>query len=567
LVEREDPIMVEPLTSRISRLVVLPLVVAGALAVAGPAAATDYCVAPNDSCAGANNLTDFQVALDKAAAASSADRIFLGAATYTAKNVTGSGFVYNPPGDWPVEVVGVGQSGLSATVVTGELGNVGVLSVFGGPDSSVHDLSIVLPPLTESHGHGLWTNGTARRVTVTEDKTQTDIRVGVKLSAGAVLEDHSVVDLAHSPETTGVLLDDGGQIVRDSTIGAYTGIRSGAGGTIERTRVSAEMAGVVVDGGTTNVSSSRIATSSDGSVGIEANIGLDTTVDLDGVTVVGPGAGVGSGTGVNAYNVYFPTKSVDLHLKNSIIRGYPVSLYAGGLAPGHARVEASYSDYDPSGNFTTGTTATIAETNVSNIGNVGFGDGYALAADSPLIDAGDPATAQGLDIDSNPLVADGTGDGVARRDIGAYEFPALLPPADTPAPAGDAAPASGGTPAVPARDATAPVLSGLRVSHRAFAVGRARTAVSARQVRSTRFTYSLSETAKVVVTIRRVVTRRTAGRLIRSARSGSNVLRFSGRIGSKALKPGRYRAVLTATDAAGNRSAPKSVSFRVLRNR
>jgi len=36
-----------------------------------------------------------------------------------------------------------------------------------------------------------------------------------------------------------------------------------------------------------------------------------------------------------------------------------------------------------------------------------------------------------------------------------------------------------------------------------------------------------------------------------------------GRIGAKALRPGRYRAVITAVDAAGNRSAPKTVRFRI----
>ncbi len=50
----------------------------------------------------------------------------------------------------------------------------------------------------------------------------------------------------------------------------------------------------------------------------------------------------------------------------------------------------------------------------------------------------------------------------------------------------------------------------------------------------------------------------------RTGKTGANSIRFSGRIGSKALKPGSYRALLTATDAAGNRSAPKSASFRVV---
>jgi hypothetical protein len=45
--------------------------------------------------------------------------------------------------------------------------------------------------------------------------------------------------------------------------------------------------------------------------------------------------------------------------------------------------------------------------------------------------------------------------------------------------------------------------------------------------------------------------------------AGVSRVAFSGRIGK--LRPGRYRATLIATDAAGNRSRPKRVAFRVAR--
>ena len=47
--------------------------------------------------------------------------------------------------------------------------------------------------------------------------------------------------------------------------------------------------------------------------------------------------------------------------------------------------------------------------------------------------------------------------------------------------------------------------------------------------------------------------------------AGANALPFSGRIGRKALKPGSYRAVLVAVDAAGNRSAAKTIAFKVVK--
>ena len=39
---------------------------------------------------------------------------------------------------------------------------------------------------------------------------------------------------------------------------------------------------------------------------------------------------------------------------------------------------------------------------------------------------------------------------------------------------------------------------------------------------------------------------------------------FSGRIGKRRLAPGRYRFVVTAIDAAGNRSAPRTISVTIL---
>jgi hypothetical protein len=80
------------------------------------------------------------------------------------------------------------------------------------------------------------------------------------------------------------------------------------------------------------------------------------------------------------------------------------------------------------------------------------------------------------------------------------------------------------------------------------------------------FRYSLSEAARVLFTIERVLPGRKFGRPRRfavSALAGLNVTRFSGRIGGRALAPGRYRLILLATDATGRRSAPKRLTFQV----
>jgi hypothetical protein len=47
--------------------------------------------------------------------------------------------------------------------------------------------------------------------------------------------------------------------------------------------------------------------------------------------------------------------------------------------------------------------------------------------------------------------------------------------------------------------------------------------------------------------------------------TGLNRVAYSGRVGKTKLRPGTYRAALTATDAAGNRSRARTVSFRVVK--
>ncbi len=47
--------------------------------------------------------------------------------------------------------------------------------------------------------------------------------------------------------------------------------------------------------------------------------------------------------------------------------------------------------------------------------------------------------------------------------------------------------------------------------------------------------------------------------------AGLDRVAYTGRVGKTKLRPGAYRATLTATDAAGNRSRARTVSFRVVK--
>ena len=404
------------------------------------------------------------------------------------------------------------------------------------------------------------------------------------LANGGTLEDSSVT-LGDTSETSAVSFGLGGGTVRRSVLSAWTGVLSRYGGTIERSRVTGGDVGVLGKGNVTTITGSVLRFTDGAGAGIAAHSqsGFHTIVNADGVTIVGPGVPNTSGAFVGLETA--PDANADVNMTNSIIRGVSRALSAvPANGAGQARITASYSDYDPSGNVTEGAKASISEMSVSNVGDAGFvdaaGNDYHLLPGSPLIDTGDPAVPQGLDLDGNPLVADGNGDGGARRDLGAFEL--------QPAPAGGGQPPAGagqqGGTAV--ADTQAPLVSGFGAAPSVFALARAGTPVVARVPRGTRFRYTLSEAAQVRVTIQRALagrrqrgrcvrpspqllrakrcTRyRTIGTLTRTGTTGANRIRFSGRIGERALRPRSYRAVITATDAAGNRSTPKRTHFRV----
>ena len=127
--------------------------------------------------------------------------------------------------------------------------------------------------------------------------------------------------------------------------------------------------------------------------------------------------------------------------------------------------------------------------------------------------------------------------------------------------------------AADARDTTAPVVSHARHSGRRFRVGRARTALAARRIRSgTVLRFRSTEAGTASFTFARAVrgrrgqTRlRRAGRLIRTIGAGPARIALSGRMGRRPLRAGRYRLVLQVRDAAGNRSRPVSLKFRIVR--
>jgi len=111
----------------------------------------------------------------------------------------------------------------------------------------------------------------------------------------------------------------------------------------------------------------------------------------------------------------------------------------------------------------------------------------------------------------------------------------------------------------------APAITGATLSATRFRVASRKTAISAVK-RGTSVRYTLSADAATTVQIAkggRTVMTLTRARTTR----GANLIAFTGRTAKKTLKPGRYRMTLVATDAAGRRSAPVTLSFSVLSGR
>lgn len=130
----------------------------------------------------------------------------------------------------------------------------------------------------------------------------------------------------------------------------------------------------------------------------------------------------------------------------------------------------------------------------------------------------------------------------------------------------------------------APITSKLRQSHRTWREGGSR---QDRRPVGTRFSFTLNENARVVFAFTQTVRGRTLrgrcvaatnhnrteracrrtvtrAKLAFAGHAGANELSFRGHISrSHALKPGAYKLVVIATNAVGQGSRPRSLSFRI----
>jgi hypothetical protein len=302
-------------------------------------------------------------------------------------------------------------------------------------------------------------------------------------------------------------------------------------------------------------------------VTIEGATGDPVAFEAVGSTLVARG----TSHGVDASRAADASAGITATLRNSIVRaeGTGVDLLAD-----RATIGAEFSSFNTR-QLENGGTAPEP----GSLGNVA-GDpllaaDYTLLPGSPLIDRGDPSAvlAGELDLAGAARSLDGTGDCVAAPDIGAFERPDACPP--------------------PVAN-LAPELANVGVTNKVFAPRGARATATARRrvKRGTRFRYTLSEAARVAITIERVLPGRVRGRgarrrcvkptrrnrgarrckryrrvttLVADEQVGRQSTPFSGRVRRRPLRPGVYRARLVATDALGARSQERRLRLRIVR--
>jgi hypothetical protein len=201
------------------------------------------------------------------------------------------------------------------------------------------------------------------------------------------------------------------------------------------------------------------------------------------------------------------------------------------------------------------------------------------AAGNTTLSGSIPSLPDGTVLTATATTTDGTSEfsPCARSHAAPTAQPPTTPPATPPPP-------------VPG-DTTAPVITNLRLTPSSFAVAREPTAaILSKITRGSTIRFTLSEAAQVELRFQRLIggrvvngkcqrptranrnrkpcTRtRAAGTLNRAGALGANRIPFSGRIGTRAVKRGRYRLTARAVDAAANAARPRTTTFKVVRRR
>ena len=380
------------------------------------AQAETFCV-QDPGCTGSPRPT-VQSAIDAAAGnGASRDQIVIGpTAAPLAGGVIGAGN--------PVDLIGAGPE---QTVLTA---GSGVVLDNNTPTTTISHIGFDLP------------DGPAIAVRLRNGGTLSDFRVagatpgqqtttGVRAEHDATVED-GVVEGADGPNSTGIITapSGGSVVVRNVRVSGAYGLEGGEGfTTLSNLHVTARNTGLRALGNANiDVTNAVVRLTGTPTAFEEATgvlVATSTPSILSGHYLTIAGTGRPDSIGVWAASFASSGNNV-IQLDNSVVTrfGHGRSADTSG---GIAAADLSHSLWDPSHDQSSGTGTLGGAGNIA--GEPTFadaGDELRLRHDSLGIDAGRPgplgAGEPTRDIDGNARVADGDGDGTARRDMGAFEY-------------------------------------------------------------------------------------------------------------------------------------------------
>jgi hypothetical protein len=417
-------------------------VVAVALfAAPGLAAAETICVAQQVSGCDSSS-PDIQAALESAHEAPGDDRVVIGAGRFEGP------FAYPPGGGGRIEVVGQGPSTVLTAAPPTATGTT-ILELADPDGSSVSGLTVRIPAGAGSASADSGIRADAvTGVRVSSDANESSAgEVGVLLPRPGGILRSSVIELVGGGGDEVAVEVSGGStsattVVSDSRITAPVAVEATAQATaVVRDRILSSRTGVFACNSQVTVEDTLVRV-------FETGIGLlaegdeqcgsgQAELTARQVTVVGGGTGAGQ-TGADASaGVAGQSPRVDVSL--SILRDLETVFLAEANASGTtADIRVGASDFEAGRHQEVGAQGTptfeLTEPDIDAdplftgelLGEFGLrlGSPAIDSAFSPPLAPGESAT----DLSGSPRLVDGNGDGVAARDMGAFEAPA---PPDT----------------------------------------------------------------------------------------------------------------------------------------
>lgn len=515
------------------------VVAAIGLACATGASATVFC-APDTSFAGCpagsvdaagSGAASIESAMSTNGSDGIADTVYIGPGTFV------NAATFKAGGSDALTVIGSGRD--QTVLTTSATGNVFVVDLYAANTRSItmRNLAILVPasfPDSGGSGAAVQANRDAfESIDVITDNSHSD--AFASLVGGARLVDTRVFGRngARFGRAIGKASCQPGELTieRSSIADSDSGLSWDCPTvpvSIDRTTFRGTDSAISVENGA-QLSATNMVIESGDQTPIEAYNGMGagtTSMTIDSSTIVATGDVSKPAIMADVANSPLATSSIALDLRNSIVTGFakPWELTAPvNPARGDVSLVARYSSFGPTGTAVGDVTVDQATGNISdNPGFAGVND-FHLAPGSPAIDAGDPsASSPAVDLDGALRPLDGNGDGLAVRDIGAFEAPAL-----------------------PLVDKTSPRITRYRLRY------------SVRKGGYLKFT--LSEKAAVKVRFTPRSKRGKTFRITRTLKAGAAKLK----IGKRRLKKGRYKLRIVATDSAGNKSKTFSRTVKI----